>query len=58
VAGRVVQIIDSPARQAFVGSLVTPEDLSSAVSLNGVVMNSAGVVGPALAVLMSGAGNR
>jgi MFS family permease len=49
VAGGVVQIVDSPARQAFVGSLVTPQDLSSAVSLNGVVMNSARVVGPALA---------
>ena len=49
VAGGVVQIADSPARQAFVGSLVEPEDLSSAVSLNGVVMNSARVVGPALA---------
>jgi MFS family permease len=49
VAGGVVQIADSPARQAFVGSLVMPEDLSSAVSLNGVVMNSARVVGPALA---------
>jgi predicted MFS family arabinose efflux permease len=49
VAGGVVQIVDSPARQAFVGSLVQPEDLSSAVSLNGVVMNSARVVGPALA---------
>jgi predicted MFS family arabinose efflux permease len=49
VAGGVVQIVDSPARQAFVGSLVMPQDLSSAVSLNGVVMNSARVVGPALA---------
>jgi predicted MFS family arabinose efflux permease len=49
VAGGVVQIADSPARQAFVASLVTPEDLSSAVSLNGVVMNSARVIGPALA---------
>ncbi len=49
VAGGVVQIADSPARQAFVGSLVMPQDLSSAVSLNGVVMNSARVVGPALA---------
>ena len=29
------------ALQAFVGFLVMPEDLSSAVSLNGVVMNSA-----------------
>ena len=41
VADGVVQIVDSPARQAFVGFLVMPEDLSSAVSLNGVVMNSA-----------------
>ncbi len=49
VASGVVAIVDSPARQAFVGSLVTPEQLSSAVSLNGVVMNSARVVGPALA---------
>jgi MFS family permease len=49
VAGGVVQIVDSPARQAFIGFLVMPEDLSSAVSLNGVVMNSARVVGPALA---------
>ena len=49
VAGGVVQIVDSPARQALVGSLVMPADLSSAVSLNGVVVNSARVVGPALA---------
>jgi MFS family permease len=49
VAGGFVQIADSPARQAFVSSLVPPEDLSSAVSLNGVVMNSARVVGPAIA---------
>jgi MFS family permease len=49
VASGVVGIVDSPSRQAFVSSLVMPEDLSSAVSLNGVVMNSARVVGPALA---------
>jgi len=49
VLGGIVQIVDSPARQAFVSRLVPPEDLSSAVSLNGVVMNSARVVGPALA---------
>ena len=49
VAGGVVGIVDSPARQAFVSSVVMPDDLSSAVSLNGVVMNSARVVGPALA---------
>ena len=49
VAGGIVQIADSPARQAFVSRLVPPDDLSSAVSLNGVVVNSARVVGPALA---------
>src|SRR5580698_6953293 len=49
VAGGVVQIADSPARQALVSRLVPPEDLASAVSVNGVVVNSARVVGPALA---------
>jgi MFS family permease len=49
VAGGVVQIADSPARQALVSLLVPPDDLASAVSLNGVVVNSARVVGPALA---------
>jgi MFS family permease len=49
VIGGFVQIVDSPARQAFVSSLVPPTDLASAVSLNGVVMNSARVVGPAIA---------
>ena len=49
VVGGFVQIVDSPARQAFVSALVPPDDLASAVSLNGVVMNSARVVGPALA---------
>jgi MFS family permease len=50
--GGFVQIIDSPARQAFVSQLVTSEDLASAVSLNGVVMNSARVVGPAVAGIL------
>ena len=49
VASGVVWIVDSPARQAFISSLVMPDDLSSAVSLNGVVVNSARVVGPAVA---------
>lgn len=44
-----VAIVDAPARQAFVGELVPPDDLASAVSLNGVVVNSARVVGPAVA---------
>src|SRR6202050_1874282 len=49
VAGGFVQIADSPARQALLSRLVPPDDLASAVSLNGVVVNSARVVGPALA---------
>jgi MFS family permease len=49
VIGGFVQIVDSPARQAFISRLVSPEDLTSAVSLNGVVVNTARVVGPALA---------
>ena len=49
VIGGFVQIVDSPARQAFVSRLVAPEDLASAVSLNGVVVNTARVVGPAVA---------
>ncbi|TQS43506.1 MFS transporter [Cryptosporangium phraense] len=48
VAG-LVSIPDSPARQAFVSALVPPDDLASAVSLNGVVVNGARVIGPALA---------
>jgi MFS family permease len=49
VVGGFVQIVDSPARQAFVSRLVPSGDLASAVSLNGVVVNTARVVGPALA---------
>ncbi|HEY1652951.1 MAG TPA: MFS transporter [Acidimicrobiales bacterium] len=52
VADGVVQIVDSPARQAIVSRLVPPDDLASAVSLNGVVVNSARVVGPALAGIL------
>jgi MFS family permease len=49
VASGFVSIADSPARQAFVSQLVPSADLASAVSLNGVVINSARVVGPAIA---------
>ncbi|GAA0265648.1 MFS transporter [Cryptosporangium japonicum] len=49
VVSGVVSIADSPARQAFVSALVPPDDLASAVSLNGVVVNGARVIGPALA---------
>ncbi|MGF6886450.1 MFS family permease [Nocardia sp. GAS34] len=49
MAGGFVQIVDAPARQSFVAQLVPPADLASAASVNGVVVNSARVVGPALA---------
>lgn len=49
VASGLVSVVDSPARQVFAALLVPPADLASAVSLNGVVMNSARVVGPAVA---------
>jgi len=45
----LVSVVDAPARQAFVGQLVAPGQLASAISLNGVVMNGAKVIGPALA---------
>ncbi|MFJ9371248.1 MFS transporter [Nocardia sp. NPDC101769] len=57
LASGFVQIVDSPARQSFVAQLVPPADLASAASVNGVVMNSARVVGPALAgVLIAAVG--
>jgi MFS family permease len=52
VLGGFVSMVDSPARQAFVSQLVPSVDLTSAVSLNGVVINSARVVGPALAGIL------
>jgi MFS family permease len=52
VASGLVSVADSPARQAFAATLVPPRDLASAISLNGVVMNSARVVGPAIAALL------
>jgi MFS family permease len=52
LVGGLVQVVDSPARQAFVPQLVPADALASAMSLNGVVMNSARVVGPAVAGLL------
>ena len=59
-AGRTARMANATApicekcggSQAFVGMLVPAEDLASAVSLNGVVMNSARVVGPAVAGIL------
>ncbi len=44
-----VNMVDNPARQTFVLEMVGREDLPNAVSLNSVVMNSARVIGPAIA---------
>jgi MFS family permease len=52
LASGLVAVVDSPARQTFVGELVPPDDIASAVSVNGVVVNGARVVGPALAGLL------
>nr|WP_081635541.1 MFS transporter [Nocardia sp. BMG111209] len=49
VVSGIVQIVDAPARQSFVAQLVPPADLASAAAVNGIVQNSARVVGPALA---------
>lgn len=47
-----VNMIDNPARQTFVLELVGRADLPNAVSLNSVVMNSARVIGPAIAGIL------
>ncbi|HUD44998.1 MAG TPA: MFS transporter [Patescibacteria group bacterium] len=44
-----VNAVDSPARQAFVVEMVGKEDLSSAISLNSGLFNSARVIGPSIA---------
>ena len=44
-----VNVLDNPARQAFVQEMVGREKLANAVSLNSVLMNSGRVLGPALA---------
>jgi MFS family permease len=45
----VVNLFDNPARQTFVVEMVGKDLLPNAVSLNSVLMNSARVIGPALA---------
>ena len=45
----LVNSLDTPARQSFVIEMVGPKDLTNAVSLNTVVMNSARVIGPSIA---------
>jgi MFS family permease len=42
-----VNLVDNPTRQAFIGEMVGPGDLTNAVSLNSVLVNLARVAGPA-----------
>lgn len=46
------QVIETPARQAFVIEMVGPEDVQNAVGLNGASFNMARVLGPVAAGLM------
>lgn len=50
----MVTAVDSPARQAFVPTLVTQEQLGSAIALNSGVFNAARVIGPTLAGILTG----
>ena len=47
-----VTSIDNPARQAFLGDLVSKEAVLNAVALNAGVYNGAAVIGPSLAGLL------
>lgn len=45
----LVNVIDIPTRQAFVSEMVGREHMINAITLNGVIMNSGRLVGPAVA---------
>jgi MFS family permease len=48
----IVNAVDIPTRQAFVPSLVGPEDLVNAIALNSTMFNGARIAGPAVAGLV------
>ena len=48
----VANSLDAPARQAFIRDMVGPEDMSSGITLNSIMMNGARVVGPAAAGIL------
>ncbi len=50
----VINVVDGPARQAFVPEMVGSRQLANAVALNSLVFNGARVVGPALAGILIG----
>ncbi|GAC1472298.1 MAG: MFS transporter [Candidatus Dormibacteraceae bacterium] len=52
-----VNLLDVPARQAFVIEMVGRQDLMNAIALNSSVFNAAAVIGPAIAgLLIAGVG--
>ena len=48
----IVNAVDMPSRQAFVGEMVPPDSLLNAVSLNSAQFNASRIVGPGLAGAM------
>jgi outer membrane protein TolC/predicted MFS family arabinose efflux permease len=48
----VVNVFDMPARQAMVPSLVPREDMSNAIALSGILLNSSRLIGPAVAGIL------
>ena len=48
----LVTVLDSPARQAFVGEMVEPADYVNAQALNSTIHNAGRLVGPAMAGLL------
>jgi MFS family permease len=48
----LVTVLDSPARQAFVGEMVEPADYVNAQALNSTVHNAGRLVGPAIAGIL------
>lgn len=48
----VATAFEAPARQAYVGELVSPDDLPNAVGLNSASFNAGRIVGPGLAGLL------
>ncbi len=49
----IASAIDAPARQTFVGELVSKEGLPNAVALNSASFNTARLIGPAVAGLLT-----
>ena len=48
----LVTVIDHPAHNAFVEEMVGPDQMANAVALNSAVLNSARILGPALAAVV------